>query len=280
MSLRTAFLWSMIGSLTFAAALGIFAILFDGIGSRTEEILLTALLMGAFSTIALLCAVVHGKRRFRELMWMGIGSSAVAMFLWFVVIWVPWSYPEGYRISEVMSKTAGSFTIASLAAAHFGLLSLLRLERQAFRAMRAMTVGVTALLGFFMIAIIWTEEFEDWSAKVAGVLAILAACGTVATPVLALIEFLAGRSAPETVARRVEINLMCPRCGASQRLRAGAARCSACNLRIMIEVEEPRCACGYLLYKLESDRCPECGREVPADQRWQEPASRGASDGA
>ena len=38
-----------------------------------------------------------------------------------------------------------------------------------------------------------------------------------------------------------------------------------------IEFEEPRCDCGYLLYRLVGDTCPECGRAVPLSSRWVEP---------
>ena len=37
-----------------------------------------------------------------------------------------------------------------------------------------------------------------------------------------------------------------------------------------IEIEEPRCACGYLLYRLEGDSCPECGAMVTAGVSWTE----------
>jgi predicted amidophosphoribosyltransferase len=31
----------------------------------------------------------------------------------------------------------------------------------------------------------------------------------------------------------------------------------------LIKVDEPHCeTCGYLLYRLKSDRCPECGTPV------------------
>ena len=48
----------------------------------------------------------------------------------------------------------------------------------------------------------------------------------------------------------------------------GHAKCGSCGLRIRITVEEPRCSCGYLLYRLEGDTCPECGREIPEQDRW------------
>ena len=52
----------------------------------------------------------------------------------------------------------------------------------------------------------------------------------------------------------------------------GPARCAECGLHITISVEEPRCTCGYLLYHLESDQCPECGRTIDEADRWADAA--------
>lgn len=263
----------MIISLALAAALGVFAILFDGVGSRTFEILATALLVGGFSTIALICAIVQGKGRFAGLMWTGIGTGGGALLTWLLLIWFdPWAWFNNYEVEEHLATVGGTFTTLSLWSAHYGLLSLPRLDREPHRVIRACTLGLAGALGLAMILVLWTQAYEEWSAKMIGVLTVLASCGTVVTPVLALIEHLARRGEPETLARRVEIDLSCPRCGTAQRVRAGGARCKSCGLRVNVDVEEPRCWCGYLLYKLESDRCPECGRAVPDDQRWQRPA--------
>ena len=62
--------------------------------------------------------------------------------------------------------------------------------------------------------------------------------------------------------------IVCPRCKISQKLLAGANKCENCKLRISIMVEEPRCSCGYQLYHLESNNCPECGKTVPESDRW------------
>ncbi len=57
--------------------------------------------------------------------------------------------------------------------------------------------------------------------------------------------------------------LACPRCGKKQNVAIGEASCVACDLRISTRIEEPRClSCGYLLYQLTSDRCPECGTTI------------------
>ena len=54
----------------------------------------------------------------------------------------------------------------------------------------------------------------------------------------------------------------CPRCGTQQRFARGTSKCAECGLRVIVEFEEPRCACGYLLYKLTGEVCPECGRKL------------------
>ena len=60
-----------------------------------------------------------------------------------------------------------------------------------------------------------------------------------------------------------QLELTCPRCEAELTLPSGIARCSQYRFALLIEVEELRCECGYLLFRLETSRCPECGRGVP-----------------
>lgn len=76
---------------------------------------------------------------------------------------------------------------------------------------------------------------------------------------------------PESVARRLRLTMTCPLCGKEGELPTGFTKCPSCAGVLEIEVEEPRCQCGYLLFQLVGDRCPECGRDVPDDQRWAPP---------
>ncbi|UCD73865.1 MAG: hypothetical protein JSV91_08700, partial [Phycisphaerales bacterium] len=69
--------------------------------------------------------------------------------------------------------------------------------------------------------------------------------------------------------RRMRIIMSCPYCHLEQQFAAGLARCHSCGFSMMIEIEEPRCECGYLLYRLAGDACPECGREIAAEYRRQ-----------
>ncbi len=269
MRLRATFLWIMIGSLSLAAAIGVMAILLPGFGSTQESILFSALFVGAFSITALAAAVVLGKGRLVPVMWVGIGSSGLALLIWLAVVWLePWRWRGSTDWEELFLKPGATFTIVAVWAAHLGLLALPRLDRTPARITRRATVVLAGLLAGGLVLVFCFEVFEDWSGRLIGVLSILTACGTAVTPTLALIEFVARRSSSETLPSKVTVNLPCPRCRATQELRAGPGKCQACGLRIVLEVEEPRCSCGYLLYQLKADRCPECGRQIAPDDRW------------
>lgn len=64
------------------------------------------------------------------------------------------------------------------------------------------------------------------------------------------------------------IILDCPECRAVIEGPPGVLRCPQCRERLVVEVEEPRCACGYVLYRLAEPRCPECGRAVEHAERF------------
>ncbi len=257
----------MIASLTLAAGLGTLAILFDGLGNHGERALVTSLIISAASMLCLACAIVLGKRRVRVAMWTGVGSALVALVLWLVVVWFNvWRWPGDW--DEVFIETAFVFTTISIWAAHFGLLILPPILRRSWRWVRFVTLVLAALVALTVILVVLTETFEDWSAKLIAVLSILGGCGTGVTPVLAIIERVQRRGDPIALPRRLKVQLVCPRCRSSQEILAGSSQCASCGLRIKIDIEEPRCACGYPLYQLRADRCPECGRVVEPGTGW------------
>ena len=93
---------------------------------------------------------------------------------------------------------------------------------------------------------------------------ILAACGTLALAVLALLN---RRVDLESVVTAFDaITVVCPACRKKQSIALGAAACKTCGLRIEVRTSQPRCPeCEYLLRGLTSDRCPECGTTVRGD---------------
>jgi hypothetical protein len=271
MRLRTTFLWTMIVSFALAAAMGIIAILYPDLG-HMEEVLGTSLLVGAFSLTSLACAFVLDRGRLRLMMWVGIAASCLSLAHWVVMIWFdPWSWSGG-DWDDFIAKSGTFFTVLAGWAAHFGLLSLLRIDRRSWRLVRTVTLVVSSALAVSIVGVVWTEEFEEWAGKLIAVLSILTSCGTVVTPILALIEKVRRKDEPAAMERRITVKLVCPRCGIEQTLRSGRDKCTGCGLSIGIDIEEPRCHCGYLLYRLEGDVCPECGRRVDAEERWAEKA--------
>jgi Zn finger protein HypA/HybF involved in hydrogenase expression len=67
----------------------------------------------------------------------------------------------------------------------------------------------------------------------------------------------------DTLPPDIAVTLFCPLCRKKQAIPAGGSACKGCGLRIEVRTEEPTCSqCGYLLYRLTSDNCPECGTPV------------------
>jgi hypothetical protein len=271
MRMRATFLWSMIVSLSLAALLGIAALVLPDYGPE-EEILFSTAVFAIFSLIALLCAVVLERRRLMALMWAGVASSWSAAVAWLIVIWCESQFP--WSSLEYVAQIGGTFTVLACGAALVGLLSLPRFDQRPPSIVRWSTVGVSAALGLQIFLMIWWFDWieryidEEILARGMGVLCILTACGSVITPILWKVQAMRRAGSVESVPIRVKIGLECPRCHAKQSLMTGPTRCTECGLHITIDVEEPRCVCGYLLYRLESDRCPECGRAIKEADRW------------
>jgi hypothetical protein len=273
--MRAAFLWSMIASLSLAALLGIAALLLPRYGPE-EEILLSTGVFASFSLVALMCAVVLERRRLKPLMWAGITSCWSAVIAWLILIWVNWSLLANG--GERIAQAGGTFTVLACGAALVGLLSLPRFDQRPPSIVRWSTVGVSAALGVQILGMIWWFDWieryidDDILARGMGVLCILTACGSVITPILWKVQAMRRAGSVESVPLEVKINVECPRCHSMQALQTGPSHCAACGLHIKLEVEEPveepRCVCGYLLYHLASDRCPECGRAVDEADRW------------
>ncbi len=271
MHLRKVFLWSMIASLALAALLGIAALVLPRYGPE-EEVLVSTALFVCFSIVALMCATVLDRRRAVVFMWAGLGSATLAMLAWLAIIW--FDKFLGWSAERVVVQIAGMFTIGALLAAQSGLLALPRFDTRRDDAIRRVTIGVSVLLATYAVILIWWfDQIErviddDMLARAIGVLSIVAACGTVVTPILWKVQSVKRSGTGESIPLKVEVRIVCPRCHHEQALKPGKRACAKCSLRISIELEEPRCVCGYLLHRLENDRCPECGRAVEQRDRW------------
>jgi Zn finger protein HypA/HybF involved in hydrogenase expression len=219
-----------------------------------------------------MCTVVLERQRAVVFMWAGLGSATVAMLIWLMLIW--FHRPMSWYVEETVARIAGTFTIGGVLAAQSGLLSLPRFDNRHADAVRRVTIGVTMFLAVYGVILIWWLDDlarisdAETLARAMGVLAIIAACGTVVTPILLKMQNVRHTGGVGAVPLNIDVTIVCPRCHSDQRLRTGERSCTKCGLRIKIELEEPRCECGYLLHKLENNRCPECGRAIDERDRW------------
>lgn len=276
MILTRILLWTMVGSLLAAAGLGLVAVIFPTTWQTNEKVFITLLLAGAFCLPVFACAMVLRKRRLAPLMWTSVVSLTVALVLWLVLVWVhvPWEAEKWVVCPAVVANTIGAW------GAHVGLLSLVVLTGRLARLVRHFTLGFAGVLAALVILAVASEPESDLYFQGLLVLIIFTVCGTFITPVLGVIEMVQAHSNHGSVPLQVKVDLTCPRCGSAERVSTGRAKCSKCGLRIVLELEEPRCSCGYLLYQLHGDACPECGRVIPAEDRWAADATEATPEAA
>ena len=276
---------AMLGGFGLAAFLGI-SMLVTGDPDEEKLVLISAaVLASAFCGMALAAAYVAHRRRLVALMSCGIVSSIGGCVLWLIFILnVEDLSPD---TSERMARWAGLFTLLALGSAWTGLLALARARSSWLRVARLLVPGVSWIWCGGVALMIWLGEWLEEAnerllmlamslAAIVGPLLLLAGLGFAAA---VRADEQRRKRSRESIPARISIALTCPRCEEEQEFRVGAASCASCGFTMFIEIEEPRCECGYLLYRLEGEVCPECGRTIPPEMRWR-PAIASAGDPA
>lgn len=119
--------------------------------------------------------------------------------------------------------------------------------------------AVTAGCVVAMVIMTGDSAVHDQFARLAGAAGVVASCASLALLVLMRINT---RIAAPTIQMDAigELTVLCAGCGRKQALRVGRSSCLACHMVYDIRIQEPQCIqCGYSLYNLTSDKCPECG---------------------
>jgi hypothetical protein len=211
---------------------------------------------GVIGVVALVGAGGGDRRYWR---WLGVAAITVALGLALVDLWHRWFWNEDLMAVLVATGCFVAYT-------NVAVLIPLKKEQRWLRSASIGAAGSTGLLTVLIFAGFDAEPVERLDAATA----ILTGCGFLAMGVLARLNRRVDFS--PLPGELLQITMICPRCRKKQAIPTGGASCKGCGLRIEVRTEEPSCAqCGYLLYKLTSDRCPECGAAV------QTPAAKDAA---
>ncbi|WP_349902827.1 hypothetical protein [Parafrigoribacterium humi] len=171
----------IIVSLSLTALIGIVTLVTGSLGDVQGKIMLTTLIIGASSVVALCDLAVLG-RRVRAVGIAGLIAAVLSLITALLLVW-------GDSSSELVVKTFALAGIAAVSIAHASLLLLLSERRRpAVRIGLWITVALIALLlALLYVAIL--SDGEVWSGgytKLVGTVAILDVLGTIVVPVVSL----------------------------------------------------------------------------------------------
>ena len=229
-----------------------------------------AALMPAFGTLGLFAAAVICRRQVAGFMVAAMTLLAVAMIGWMATVWQGLTSgaapPAAWSVKTLVSCTAVGGVMAMV-----GYLLTGPAGPRPVRITRWILVISMVVFTFSLLALLWSGwwqrhlEVPAGGVVLAGLVTVLSGLTlTIQTRYLAA----ARKRRPESLPRRLAMTVECPRCGHEERRVSGISRCTGCELALIVEIEEPRCECGYLLYRLQGDHCPECGRGIEEADRW------------
>jgi hypothetical protein len=211
--------------------------------------------LGVLGVASLVGAGAPPRRPWR---WVGVIASLIATVVAVVAIW------------KHLQSGGGMFAvIVSIAAvvAHANLCLLVPLTPPQ-KWVRVVTIvaalATAALVDGMVLADDYRYDFPPGQ-NFAAAAGIIASCGSLVLLVLARLTRHLDRVPVLSEVR--EVTVICPGCQKKQTLGVGDSTCATCGLKFHIRVEEPRCAnCDYVLFMLQSDRCPECGTPVRTER--------------
>jgi len=243
----------------------------------------TGILMGAAASTVLgavlALGVVHtaGRRRFGVLAVVGFAASLAVVVLGTLAF-----AGAGDPGADPRLRSAGQALVLALAIIIPAARPSAVGRGLAVAALRWITLAATLIAAAGLLYVLAVGPWLPLVLPVAGLrgIAIVLGAATVLAPVSLGVSALLVRRARRLVARdqtslgrAARIELACPSCAAEQTVRPGLRRCGDCGCGFTLKIEEPRCDCGYVLFRISTEQCPECGRAIDAEHRWVEVAS-------
>lgn len=257
-------LWTFLSFVAVAMLTGIAAVLLPS-GWVRDEVMITIFIVGCYSLGGLIVVVLGGVkadagRRQRWTLRMSTGPLFLSMGLFITGLWVGWRWDDYFLKPGAVLLTFG------LVFVHRLVVCPLRCDLIAFKISKMTALITGAITGIIICLAFITDGFghyDELMFRALAVTAIVTAGSTVAAGALAFFAPKPGDDEQGTLAASIEIPIDCPRCQSNiTALSNKESRCPTCKLHVRIEIKEPRCTCGYLLYQLESNTCPECGKSI------------------
>ncbi|MEQ9207839.1 MAG: hypothetical protein RLN78_10765 [Phycisphaerales bacterium] len=267
-------LWTFLSLVAIAMLTGIAAVVLPS-GWIDEKVLITIFIVGAYSLAGIVIVSVapkhnniHGNQRL-TLQTCTIGL-ALSMVLFITLLWFDsWI---GYQRDQYFWKPALIGLVVGLAAAHRMMIVPLTNPLRSFQIFKRTTIIAASLMVALIIyGVIFDGygTFDEIAARLIAIAAIITAGSTIATGAIAIFAPKPGDDEQSSFDTSIPITLICPRCAESIQAKSNKeSRCQSCKLKVRVQIKEPRCTCGYLLYQLQSDSCPECGKPIPTTEQW------------
>ncbi len=191
----------------------------------------------------------------RHWRWLGVIAAAGTGALFIFLVWT-----DQFHTVNGFSIIVSILSAIALIVPFLNLVLLAPLLPNQ-RWLGQLTVGLgVATIAMITVMGVMKEE-NDLMLRFIAAGGIATACACLALLVLVRLNIKTTFGEAQTV--DIRIDLTCPRCRRTQQLPPGPSQCGDCGLKIELKIEDPRCTqCGYLLYRLEADNCPECGNTI------------------
>tara|TARA_E500000318_G_scaffold1676_7_gene2307 strand:- start:66862 stop:67686 length:825 start_codon:yes stop_codon:yes gene_type:complete len=260
-------LWVFLGFVAAAMLAAIVAIILPD-KYVSSELMGTIVLVGLYSLAGMIIVAIS-----RDMKWttrIAFGAMAVSMSVFILLIWFEQSFRG--QTEERVFNTATISLIVGFVFTHRLLIVPVKtplIWGVVCKRTALIFAGFSAAIHIVGLLNYGFYGWDDAVVRLLGIALVIAAGSSIATGAIAIFGPKAGDDEPGILGESIEVELTCPRCDHAQTIRSNRdARCDHCRLKLKIVVEEPRCSCGYLLYQLESDTCPECGSAIAPDDRW------------
>lgn len=260
-------LWVFLGFIAAAMIAAMIAIILPD-RYVSGEVMGTIVLVGLYSLAGMVIVAIS-----RDLKWttrIAFISMALSMTVYILFIWFERSMRRS--MEERVFNIATISLVVGFVFTHRLLIVPIRMHLFWGSVCRRVALIFAAISAAIIIFGLLNDGFFRWNDSVVRLLGIglvLAAGSSIATGAIAIFGPKAGDDEPGLLDESIDVRLTCPRCENALSVRSNKeARCEHCRLKLKVMVEEPRCACGYLLYQLESDTCPECGDPIAPEDRW------------